>query len=149
MDSSGSADSDPAATEQQREGHAGSQMPEETTTRRLPDARWDEQEEAKSTDWPPSRKSVVEVQGLVMLPFTVLSDWWGEDTLRALHFDVTGFGALLLAATFGRFEWQWRLFRKFRKSERRGDYCFESLLWSDSKNPAKQRRGLRSRIELK
>ncbi|KAJ1214423.1 hypothetical protein NDU88_002042 [Pleurodeles waltl] len=39
-------------TEQQREGHAGSQMLEETTTRRLPDAWWDEQEEVKSTDRP-------------------------------------------------------------------------------------------------
>ncbi|KAJ1082538.1 hypothetical protein NDU88_002703 [Pleurodeles waltl] len=60
MDSPETADRETPATtmEQQREDHAGSRTPEETTTRRPPNARWDEQEEAKSTDRPRSRKSV-------------------------------------------------------------------------------------------
>ncbi|KAJ1128130.1 hypothetical protein NDU88_006509 [Pleurodeles waltl] len=46
------------ATEQQGEDHTGARTPEERTTRGYPDARWDEQEAAKSTDRPCSRKSV-------------------------------------------------------------------------------------------
>ncbi|KAJ1184841.1 hypothetical protein NDU88_001638 [Pleurodeles waltl] len=59
-DSSDTADRETAAigTEHQREGHAGSRTPEETTTRRLPDAQWDKQEEANYTDRPRSRRSV-------------------------------------------------------------------------------------------